>query len=331
MTDFLVRVRTAAEVALAARAGADIVEYLVFDGGPDDLACVQAIRAAWPGRLRLRFREAGSATQASSAAALADECALPLDAIVGKPIVGSTLVGLLPASRAIANEARLARLSSRPAAIMLVVEHGMSIFTAVDIASLDALANRCSVGGVAFEIGGHIEAPDVARLLLLSPRVLAFDETVRSGPDEELDPGALETMRALIPPSGANGHPAATQSGTTVDRIFVRDFVVETSIGAYRAEHRGDQRVRFDVEVDVARVPVPPRDMRDVFSYDIVIETIRVLARRGHVLFVETLAEELAGRILAYPAVMSTTVRVSKLDVIDGVVGIEIRRDRQVR
>ena len=68
--------------------------------------------------------------------------------------------------------------------------------------------------------------------------------------------------------------------------------------------------------------------MRDVFSYDVIIETIRVLSRRPHVTFVETLAEEVAAALLGHPDLVAVLVKVEKLDVIDGAVGIEISRRR---
>ena len=58
-------------------------------------------------------------------------------------------------------------------------------------------------------------------------------------------------------------------------------------------------------------------------------KTIRVLAGRKHVTFVETLAEEVAAALLAQPVVVATTILVEKLDVIDGEVGIEIYRRRE--
>ena len=68
--------------------------------------------------------------------------------------------------------------------------------------------------------------------------------------------------------------------------------------------------------------------MRDVFSYDVIIETVRVLAQRPHVTFVETLAEEIAAALLAHAGLTAVTVKVEKLDVIEGSVGIEITRKR---
>ena len=112
------------------------------------------------------------------------------------------------------------------------------------------------------------------------------------------------------------------------DRIFVRDFEISLAIGAYQAEHGKSQRVRFSVSADVLRAPVIPHDMRDVFSYDVIIETIRVLSERAHVTFVETLAEEVAASVLTHDDVVSVEVKVEKLDVIAGAVGIEIIRRR---
>ena len=49
---------------------------------------------------------------------------------------------------------------------------------------------------------------------------------------------------------------------------------------------------------------------------------------RGHVDFVETLAEEVAAVLLQHARVRSVRVNIRKLDVIDGAVGVEIRRER---
>ena len=111
-----------------------------------------------------------------------------------------------------------------------------------------------------------------------------------------------------------------------LDQLFVRDLVLPLSIGAYHAERDARQRVRFSVEADVSREAASPRDMRDIVSYDIIVETIRMLAGRPHVAFVETLAEEIAATLLAQPRLVAVTVTVEKLDVVEGSVGIRIVR-----
>ena len=60
----------------------------------------------------------------------------------------------------------------------------------------------------------------------------------------------------------------------------------------------------------------------------LVADAIRLAIGRGHVDFVETLAESVAEIVLRHARVTSVVVRVEKLDVIAGAVGVEIRRQR---
>jgi dihydroneopterin aldolase len=86
--------------------------------------------------------------------------------------------------------------------------------------------------------------------------------------------------------------------------------------------------VRFDVTADVLRVTKNPEDMRHVFSYDIIMDGIRAIVARGHVQLSETLAEQVAAHVLENPRVARVTVRVEKLELGPGGVGVEIERKR---
>lgn len=332
----LVRVGDAAEAAAAAAAGVDIVET--------DRDAAGAVRAAFPGRLRLRLDQPATASQAISSRKLAEAAALGADEVscdiadrpaAEQPPGSPVLVARLPLSRA--SRDGVARLRDRADAVVFEVAPGERLFDLVGIADLDACAQACRAQALPFGLSGNLEAPDVARLLLLGPDVLGFDGAVRVGhrPDAPLDPRALGALRGLIPRAGEAPAPGAS-NGSDVDRVFVRDFVVPLSIGAYRAERDARQRVRFSVEAEVLQAPTrdvmrdlaAPRDMRDVFSYDIIIETIRMLAGRQHVAFVETLAEEIAASLLVQPRLLAVTVTVEKLDVVDGSVGVRIHRRR---
>ena len=330
MTRMMVRVADAREADQAAHADIDAVEVAM-----SDREGVAAVRRAFPGTLRLRFE--GSCLTPDMAAVAgaigAEEFALALDAVPPPaPVVEASLrkdsraIGVI---RAGADQlATLQRVRDHVGAIMLETGGATRLVDQAGIASLDAFASACGEAGLPFGLAGALEAPDVARLLLLRPDVLGFDTAVRIGhrADGALDPTALDTIRALIPRDSAVVPKAAAR--TVTDRIFVRDFVSLLSIGAYQAEHSIRQRVRFSVEADVRRAPVAPRDMRDVFSYDVIIETIRVLSQRAHVSFVETLAEEIAAALLTHADLTMVVVKVEKLDVIDGAVGIEIVRRR---
>ena len=55
---------------------------------------------------------------------------------------------------------------------------------------------------------------------------------------------------------------------------------------------------------------------------------LRLILSRGHVALAETLAEQIADALLAHPRVIAVQVRVEKLDVVDGCVGVELTRER---
>ena len=86
--------------------------------------------------------------------------------------------------------------------------------------------------------------------------------------------------------------------------------------------------MRFDVTADVLRVTNSPEDMRHVVSYDIIMDGIRAIVARGHVELSEALAEQVAAHVLEDPRVMRVTVRVEKLELGPGGVGVEIERKR---
>ena len=68
--------------------------------------------------------------------------------------------------------------------------------------------------------------------------------------------------------------------------------------------------------------------MRHVFSYDVIMDGIRTIVARGHVELSEALAEQVAAHVLEDPRVMRVTVRVEKLELGPGGVGVEIERKR---
>ena len=68
--------------------------------------------------------------------------------------------------------------------------------------------------------------------------------------------------------------------------------------------------------------------MRAIFSYDVILDAIRIVAAQGHHEFVEGLAEAVAAMVLAHERARSVRIVARKLDVIDGAVGVEIVRRR---
>jgi len=214
----------------------------------------------------------------------------------------------------------------------------------LEVVQLNQFCSQCRALGLMSGLAGSLEAPDVPRLLLVGPDVLGFRGALCHAHDRQgaIDPAAVALIRDLIPRERpdtdaspkidwrllARGLIGGRDQESELDHVFVRDFVVSAQIGAYDFERAIRQRVVFDVEALVRRAGAHADDMRSIFSYDVILDAIRLVVGRGHADFVETFAEEVAAVLLQHARVRSIRVNIRKLDVIEGEVGIEIRRDR---
>jgi (5-formylfuran-3-yl)methyl phosphate synthase len=216
----------------------------------------------------------------------------------------------------------------------------------MDVAALDRFIDRCRENGLTSGLAGSLEPPDVPRLLPLQPNYLGFRGSLCQGRAREaaIDAASVRIIRDLIPRE-ADGQCGSGKAGldwrlrlgrgyvsakglVETDLIFVHDLVLPCAIGAYDFERIQNQNVRFNIDVEVRRNERRFDDMRGVFSYDVIIDAIKIILGRGHVDLIETLASGIADEILCYPRVARVCVRVEKLDVVRGTVGIEIKRER---
>ena len=131
----------------------------------------------------------------------------------------------------------------------------------------------------------------------------------------------------------AFAHPSerseATSEGDPLDRISLRDHLVEVEIGAFQAERGATQRICFNVVVEVQPITGPIDDDVDrILSYDRVTEAIAHELAEERLNLLETLAERIAERILLEPQAVRAFVRIEKLDRGPGALGVEIVRSR---
>ena len=218
----------------------------------------------------------------------------------------------------------------------------------LDILDLLRFVEGCHTAGLLAGLAGGLETPDIARLLVLAPDLLGFRDALRNddAPATELDAARVRAVRGLIPRElphaitqdvdyrllAARTHTQATVEEVPVDLVFVDDLVLPVFIGAYVQERDAPQMVRFAVTASVMRTGRTAEDMRDVFSYDLITDGIRMLIGAGHISLVETLAERIATMVLGHPRVTKVVVRVQKLETGLGTVGVEIERlQRPVR
>ncbi|MFY1706041.1 dihydroneopterin aldolase [Tritonibacter scottomollicae] len=120
---------------------------------------------------------------------------------------------------------------------------------------------------------------------------------------------------------------AATARPGPLDRISLRDHIVEVEIGAFQQERGTTQRVCFNVVVEIAPLPADLDDDVDrILSYDKVTEAIAHELARERLALLETLAERVAERILWEPQAVRAFVRIEKLDRGPGALGVEVVR-----
>jgi (5-formylfuran-3-yl)methyl phosphate synthase len=219
-----------------------------------------------------------------------------------------------------------------------------------DIAAIGHFVDAVRSQGLMAGLAGALEAPDIPRLLLAAPDVLGFRRALCTNENRTsvISPHALDIVRELIPKEArridAGARPVAKvdyrllaargysldsqKDDAETDRIFVRDFKLPVRIGAYAHERNSPQCVRFDVDVDVFRAEHVPEDMRDVVSYDLITDSIRMIVAQEHISLVETLVERIAALILLHPRVRNVTVRAEKIETGPGGVGVQIVRRR---
>ncbi len=241
----------------------------------------------------------------------------------------------------------LASAGFKGALLDTATKGGLRLLDHIDIAALKTFVDLCHDANLTAGLAGSLQPPDIARLLPIGPDILGFRGTLCIGHKrtQRIDAAQVKLVRALIPREAseldeetkvdwrllsARGYSRDSEQKDT-DKVFLHDLILPVAIGAYDFERNRTQRVRFNVDIDVRRASHHAEDMRDVFSYDLITDAIRLILSRGHIDLVETLAERIADALLAQPRVACVNIRVEKLDVVEGSVGIEIRRERQAQ
>ena len=111
------------------------------------------------------------------------------------------------------------------------------------------------------------------------------------------------------------------------DRIHLRDYLITADIGAFQTERGRQQRLRFNIVVDLSRPVSGVDDEVDrILSYDILTGAVATALADQRYNLLETLAEKIAAEILAHPRAARVEVSVEKLDRVPGALGVTISR-----
>lgn len=113
------------------------------------------------------------------------------------------------------------------------------------------------------------------------------------------------------------------------DRIHLRDYIVESDIGAFQHERGLIQRLRFSITVELAEPVIGVEDDVDlILSYDHLTHAVATALAERRYSLLETLAERIAAQVLHHPRAARVEICVEKLDLLPGALGITISRRR---
>jgi len=111
-------------------------------------------------------------------------------------------------------------------------------------------------------------------------------------------------------------------------RLFLRNYEVWINIGVHDFEKKGEQRVLINIDLFVPLAKTTPHADRlsEVVDYDFMRRSIAERVKRGHIHLQETLADDVARRMLEHPLVKAVRVSTEKPDVYPDcdAVGVEV-------
>ena len=114
------------------------------------------------------------------------------------------------------------------------------------------------------------------------------------------------TAKPSREPSPASVAPARV----VMTKIFVTGVRLQAEIGVHPHERGRAQPLVVDVELDVPNAG--SKRLRDTVNYETIVQAARDVAAQGHIMLVETFAEQLARACLADGRVTRARVRVEK-------------------
>ena len=114
-----------------------------------------------------------------------------------------------------------------------------------------------------------------------------------------------------------------------VRKIIIKDLIVNTKFGYYEKEKKKNQRLRFNIEIEVFMLPINDKSIKNVIDYDKIIKIIEIILSK-HINFLETLSEEICSEVLKDQRVKNINLQIDKLDIIEKTssVGVKTFKER---
>ena len=110
-------------------------------------------------------------------------------------------------------------------------------------------------------------------------------------------------------------------------KVIISDLVFNTSIGVHDFEKEKEQRIKFNIEIDInPLLKAAENDLNSIVNYESVISKIKSITQKKHYNLLETLAEDIFSNLFLSKNIIKIKLRIEKPEIIKNTssVGIEI-------
>ena len=115
-------------------------------------------------------------------------------------------------------------------------------------------------------------------------------------------------------------------------KILMTYLVFDTSIGIHDFEKEKEQRIKFNIEIDInPLLKAAENDLNSIVNYESVISKIKLITKKKHYNLLETLAEDIFSNLFLSENIIKIKLRIEKPEIIKNTssVGIEIIKKRK--
>ena len=109
-----------------------------------------------------------------------------------------------------------------------------------------------------------------------------------------------------------------------IRKIVIKDLVINTKFGYYEEEKKKDQRLKFNIEIEVFMLPINDKSIKNIIDYDKIIKIIEIILNK-HINFLESLSEEICNEILKDRRVKNINLQIDKLDIIKNTTSVGVK------
>ncbi len=99
--------------------------------------------------------------------------------------------------------------------------------------------------------------------------------------------------------------------------IFVENYETNCLIGIYPEEKKRKQRIRISITLETSKANFQD-DPEKILSYEKIIDKLQEITSLKHINLLETLSNNLSSYFLNFNEVISSNIKIEKLDILKG-------------